>query len=101
VGADTCPCRIRRARRTLKIPTETDAIHETLRAVRLGEQLVNDLEAARGRIQRGVTGESVGVETVFVGFRPDGGLDPDFGQQKMTRALLPSSAAGSAPFALP
>jgi Arc/MetJ family transcription regulator len=38
-----------RARRVLGAATETDAIHDALRAVLIGEQIVADLEAARGR----------------------------------------------------
>lgn len=40
---------LRRAVRALGLPTETEAIHEALRAVLIGEDLVNDLEAAQGR----------------------------------------------------
>ena len=39
---------LRRAKRTLGVRTETEAIHEALRAILVGEQLVRDLEAARG-----------------------------------------------------
>lgn len=39
---------LRRAKRVLGARTETDAIHEALRAVVLGEAIVADLEAARG-----------------------------------------------------
>jgi Arc/MetJ family transcription regulator len=39
---------LRRAVRALGVGTETQAIHEALRAVLIGEDLVKDLEAARG-----------------------------------------------------
>jgi Arc/MetJ family transcription regulator len=40
---------LRRAVRALGAPTETEAIHQALRAVLIGEDLVSDLEAAQGR----------------------------------------------------
>ncbi len=40
---------LRRAKRALGTSTETDAIHEALRAVLVGEEIVSDLGAARGR----------------------------------------------------
>ena len=39
---------LRRAQRTLGTATETDTIHEALRAVLIGEQLLTDLKSARG-----------------------------------------------------
>lgn len=41
---------LRRAQRTLGTPTETETIHEALRAVLLGKRLMADLEAAGGRV---------------------------------------------------
>ena len=40
---------LRRAQRVLGASTETDAIHGALRAVLVGEEMVADLEAARGK----------------------------------------------------
>jgi Arc/MetJ family transcription regulator len=40
---------LRRAQRTLGTTTETETIHEALRAVLIGDDLVADLEAASGR----------------------------------------------------
>jgi Arc/MetJ family transcription regulator len=40
---------LRRAVRTLGAATETEAIHKALRAVLVAEDLVKDLEAARGK----------------------------------------------------
>jgi Arc/MetJ family transcription regulator len=40
---------LRRAQRVLGASTETDAIHGALRAVLVGEAMVADLEAARGK----------------------------------------------------
>ena len=40
---------LRRAVRVLGVPTETEAIHEALRAVLIGEDLVRDLAAAQGK----------------------------------------------------
>jgi Arc/MetJ family transcription regulator len=39
---------LHRAKRVLGVATETEAIHEALRAVLVGEDMVADLEAARG-----------------------------------------------------
>ena len=39
---------LRRAKRVLGAATETDAIHDALRAVLVGDAMVADLEAARG-----------------------------------------------------
>lgn len=39
---------LRRAKRVLGAATETEAIHGALRAVLVGEEMVADLEAARG-----------------------------------------------------
>jgi Arc/MetJ family transcription regulator len=39
---------LRRARRVLGTHTETDTIHEALRGVLLGEQLLTDLRATSG-----------------------------------------------------
>jgi Arc/MetJ family transcription regulator len=39
---------LRRAKRILGASTETEAIHGALRAVLLGEDILKDLEAARG-----------------------------------------------------
>jgi len=41
---------LRRARRELGVGTETDAIHRALEAVLVGERIVADLRAARGRV---------------------------------------------------
>lgn len=41
---------LKRAQRVLRAATETEAIHEALRAVVLGEGLLADLEAAHGRV---------------------------------------------------
>lgn len=40
---------LRRAKRVLGAATETDAIHDALRAVLIGEEIIADLEAARGK----------------------------------------------------
>ena len=40
---------LRRAKKVLGVATETDAIHEALRAVLIGEHMVADLEAAAGK----------------------------------------------------
>jgi Arc/MetJ family transcription regulator len=40
---------LRRAKRVLGAATETDAIHDALRAVLVGEDMIADLEAARGK----------------------------------------------------
>jgi Arc/MetJ family transcription regulator len=40
---------LRRAKKVLGAATETDAIHDALRAVLVGEEMVADLEAARGK----------------------------------------------------
>lgn len=40
---------LRRAKRVLGTATETDAIHAALHAVLVGEEMVADLEAARGK----------------------------------------------------
>ena len=40
---------LRRAKRVLGTITETDTIHGALRAVLVGEAIVADLEAARGK----------------------------------------------------
>ena len=40
---------LRRAKRVLGATTETEAIHDALRAVLIGEDIVADLEAARGK----------------------------------------------------
>jgi Arc/MetJ family transcription regulator len=40
---------LRRAKRVLGATTETEAIHDALRAVLIGEDMVADLEAARGK----------------------------------------------------
>jgi Arc/MetJ family transcription regulator len=40
---------LRRAKRVLGVSTETDAIHGALRAVLVAEDMVADLEAARGK----------------------------------------------------
>jgi Arc/MetJ family transcription regulator len=40
---------LRRAKRVLGASTETDAIHDALRAVLIAEDMVADLEAARGK----------------------------------------------------
>lgn len=40
---------LRRAQRVLGASTETDTIHGALRAVLVGEEMVADLEAARGK----------------------------------------------------
>jgi Arc/MetJ family transcription regulator len=40
---------LRRAKRVLGASTETEAIHGALRAVLIGEDIVRDLEAARGK----------------------------------------------------
>jgi Arc/MetJ family transcription regulator len=40
---------LRRAKRVLGATTETEAIHDALRAVLVGEDMVADLEAARGK----------------------------------------------------
>jgi Arc/MetJ family transcription regulator len=42
---------LRRAQRVLGTPTETETIHQALRAVVLGEHLVAALEATTGRVQ--------------------------------------------------
>ena len=42
---------LRRAQRALGTPTETETIHQALRAVVLGEQLVEALESMTGRIE--------------------------------------------------
>lgn len=49
---------LRRARRVLGAKTETDTIHEALRAVLVGEDVMRDLEKARARTK----GEG---ETIF------------------------------------
>jgi Arc/MetJ family transcription regulator len=41
---------LRQAQRTLGTATETETIHEALRTVLLGRQLMTDLEAASGRV---------------------------------------------------
>ena len=41
---------LRRAQRSLGTPTETETIHEALRAVLLGKRLMADLEAVSGRV---------------------------------------------------
>ena len=41
---------LRRAQRALGARTETDTIHEALRAVLVGEAIVADLEAVSGRV---------------------------------------------------
>ena len=41
---------LRRARRELGANTETDAIHRALEAVLIGERIVADLRASRGRV---------------------------------------------------
>jgi Arc/MetJ family transcription regulator len=41
---------LRRAQRTLGTPTETETIHEALRAVLLGKRLIADLEVVSGRV---------------------------------------------------
>jgi Arc/MetJ family transcription regulator len=40
---------LHRAKRVFGASTETDAIHGALRAVLLGEDMIADLEAARGK----------------------------------------------------
>jgi Arc/MetJ family transcription regulator len=40
---------LRRAAKVLGRPTETETIHEALRAVLLAEDIVRDLDAARGK----------------------------------------------------
>jgi Arc/MetJ family transcription regulator len=40
---------LRRARRVLGAATETEAIHQALRAVLVGERVTADLEATHGR----------------------------------------------------
>ena len=40
---------LRRAKRVLGASTETEAIHGALRAVLIGDEIVRDLEAARGK----------------------------------------------------
>ncbi|MFO0759472.1 MAG: type II toxin-antitoxin system VapB family antitoxin [Byssovorax sp.] len=40
---------LRRAKRLLGASTETEAIHDALRAVVLGDDIVKDLDAARGK----------------------------------------------------
>jgi len=40
---------LRRAKKVLGAATETDAIHEALRAVLIGEHMVSDIEAACGK----------------------------------------------------
>ncbi len=40
---------LRRAMRVLGASTETEAIHGALRAVLIGDEIVRDLEAARGK----------------------------------------------------
>lgn len=40
---------LHRAKRLLGAATETDAIHEALRAVLVGEDMIADLEAAAGK----------------------------------------------------
>jgi len=42
---------LRRAQRALGTPTETETIHQALRAVVLGEQLVEGFESTTGRIE--------------------------------------------------
>ncbi len=42
---------LRRAQRALGTPTETATIHEALRAVLLGEDLVAALQSASGHVQ--------------------------------------------------
>lgn len=42
---------LRRAQRALGTPTETETIHQALRAVVIGEQLVAALESASGRVE--------------------------------------------------
>ena len=42
---------LRRARKALGATTETDTIHQALRAVLLGEQAIADLLAVRGRVR--------------------------------------------------
>jgi Arc/MetJ family transcription regulator len=39
---------LRRAKRVLGVATETQAIHDALRAVLVGEDMIADLDAARG-----------------------------------------------------
>jgi Arc/MetJ family transcription regulator len=42
---------LRRAQRVLGTPTETETIHEALRAVVLGEQLLAALDSMSGRVK--------------------------------------------------
>lgn len=42
-----------RAKKVLGVRTETDAIHEALRAVLLGDEFMRDLAAVRGKGGRG------------------------------------------------
>ena len=42
---------LRRAQRALGTPTETETIHQALRAVLIGEQLVAALESTSGRVE--------------------------------------------------
>jgi Arc/MetJ family transcription regulator len=42
---------LRRAQRTLGTATETDTIHQALRAVLVGQELVAALEAESGRVE--------------------------------------------------
>jgi Arc/MetJ family transcription regulator len=42
---------LRRAQRALGTPTETETIHQALRAVLLGEELLAALESTSGRVE--------------------------------------------------
>ena len=45
-----------RAKKALGVRTETDAIHEALRAVLVGDEFMRDLDALRGKDGRGARG---------------------------------------------
>jgi len=41
---------LRQAKRALGVETETEAIHQALRAVLIGREAISDLETVRGRV---------------------------------------------------